>query len=84
MEQLLNMKSDDIAETLGVDQDAARLIAAAVRRERIKDDTQKCVGISENQKIEFIFDSEPVIKVDEPGVMRNLCHKFVTEYQSIS
>jgi hypothetical protein len=49
MEQLLNMKSGDIGETLGVDQDAARLIVAAVRRERIKDDTQKCVGISENR-----------------------------------
>lgn len=64
MEQLLNMKSADIAETLGVDQDAARLIVAAVRRERIKMIPK---NVLEYQKIEFIFDSEPVIKVDESG-----------------
>jgi YesN/AraC family two-component response regulator len=33
VEQLLNMKSGDIAEVLGIDQDAARLIVTAVRRE---------------------------------------------------
>jgi hypothetical protein len=31
VEQLLNMKSADIAEALGIDQDAARLIVTAVR-----------------------------------------------------
>lgn len=32
VEKVLNMKSSDIAETLRIDQDAARLILAAVRR----------------------------------------------------
>jgi response regulator RpfG family c-di-GMP phosphodiesterase len=32
VEKVLNMKSSDIAETLGIDQDAAQLILAAVRR----------------------------------------------------
>jgi response regulator RpfG family c-di-GMP phosphodiesterase len=32
VEKVLNMKSSDIAETLGIDQDAARLIFAVVRR----------------------------------------------------
>ena len=33
LEQLLNMKSSDIADTLGIDHDAARLIVTAVRRQ---------------------------------------------------
>ncbi|MGA8085548.1 MAG: hypothetical protein WB988_27125, partial [Candidatus Nitrosopolaris sp.] len=33
IEQLLNMKSSDIADTLGIDQDAARLIIHSVRQE---------------------------------------------------
>jgi formylmethanofuran dehydrogenase subunit E len=36
------------------------------------------------QEIKFVFDSEPVMKADEPGVICNLCHEFVTEYHSIT
>jgi len=36
------------------------------------------------QEIKFVFDSEPVIKADEPGIMCNLCHDLVTECHYIA
>jgi hypothetical protein len=37
-------------------------------------------SLLDHQEIKFIFDSEPVVKTDEPGVVCNLCHKFVTDF----